>query len=155
MGKRLPQEVIDRSPRRRDPEKYFTSRCFVSESLESGYYDVNGPFIWGRSSPPCTDMTSACTTPQDGAGAEAARRWTGMCLEMGPLTVTATWTARGARGRAELRAGGGRARYPQGTRPGRPVLLGCRGVLFLAELYMTERGARDNAFCSAQTSALT
>jgi hypothetical protein len=91
LGKRLPQEIIDKIAEAvGDPKKFFTSRCFVSESLESPYYDVNGPFMMGMIIAPVQLMMTVglYNAGKTALALEASRRWAEMCLELGPTTVT-------------------------------------------------------------------
>jgi hypothetical protein len=92
LGKRLPQGIIDKiALDLSNPNTFFTSRGFVSESLESEFYDVNGPFMLGMILAPVQLMIilGLYNAGKTEFAQEAIRRWCDTALELGaPLAVT-------------------------------------------------------------------
>lgn len=138
LGKRLPQHIIDKiTSAVCNPHTFFTSRCFVSESLESDYYDVNGPFMMGMILAPVQLMmiVGLYNAGKTELALTAARRWTDMCLELGPTTVTRDVDSVRSKVVPKILPEGEQPIYPQGHRvPGSLSSWGAAVFLVLAEL---------------------
>ena len=144
LGKRLPQPVIDRIAEAvGNPKTFFTSRCFVSESLESDYYDVNGPFMMGMIIAPVQLMMTVglYNAGKTALALEAARRWTEMSFDLGPTTVTRDVDSPRSRVVPKTLPDGAAPVFPQGgSIPGGMSSWGAAVFLVLAELAEYGRG---------------
>jgi hypothetical protein len=138
LGKRLPRKIIDKIAETvGDPKKFFTSRCFVSESLESPFYDVNGPFMMGMIIAPVQLMmiVGLYNAGKKELALEAARRWADMCLQLGPTTVTRDVDNEKSKVVPKVLAEGETPVFPQGLPvPGGMSSWGAAVFLVLAEL---------------------
>jgi hypothetical protein len=138
LGKRLPQPVIDKIAEAvGNPKTFFTSRCFVSESLQSDFYDVNGPFMMGMIIAPVQLMITVglYNAGKTELALEAARRWTDMSFDLGPTTVTRDIDSPRSRVVPKVLPDGAAPVFPQGTSiPGGMSSWGAAVFLVLAEL---------------------
>ena len=141
LGKRLPDDIIDKiAEMLGDPKKFFTSRGFVSESLASEYYDVNGPFMMGMIIAPVQLMITVglYNAGKKELALESARRWCELSLESGVVTVTRDVDNEKSRVVPKVFAEGEEPVFPQGRTPGGESSWGAAVFLVLGAMLMKE-----------------
>ena len=91
LGKRLPQEIIDKiADTVSNPDKFFTINGFVSESMQSKYFDMSsGAFMLGLVVAPvqCMMTLGLYNAGHKELAFKNARNWCDRVLEVGPQAV--------------------------------------------------------------------